>query len=176
MSDGAIDAAWLTADEQAAWLRLVRVVVRLPAALDSQLHQDAGLRHFEYMVLARLSEAEDRTLRMSDLAALANGSLSRLSHVVSRLETQGWVERTPCPEDRRATNAVLTGAGWEKVVATAPGHVRRVRELVIDALSPTQLQLLTEIGDRILERIDPDGWMSTESSSPSGGKAEESRP
>lgn len=146
---------WLTDDEQRAWRALAAVMVKLPAALDAQLQRDAGISHFEYMVLAGLSEAPNRTLRMSELAVFASGSLSRLSHVVTRLEHRGWVRREPCPGDRRATNAVLTDKGWEKVVETAPGHVETVRQLVIDPLTKGQLENLREIGQRIHRRIDP---------------------
>ena len=111
---------WLSAEEQAAWRPFAALLIRLPAVLDAQLQKDAGISHFEYMVLSSLSEAPDRTLRMSDLAAMASGSLSRLSHVVSRLESRGWVRREACPGDGRFINAVLTEEGWAKVVATAP--------------------------------------------------------
>jgi DNA-binding MarR family transcriptional regulator len=148
---------WLDADERAAWLSLAGVVTLLPGALDAQLQRDAGLSHFEYMVLAMLSEQQTRTMRMSDLAALANGSLSRLSHVARRLEGQGFLRREACPEDGRATNAVLTDAGHAKVVATAPGHVATVRRLVFDVLSPAQRGQLHDIGDRILGQVAPDG-------------------
>ncbi|WP_409474434.1 MarR family winged helix-turn-helix transcriptional regulator [Streptomyces sp. HC307] len=147
---------WLTSEEQDAWLSLAAVVVKLPAALDTQLQRDADITFFEYLVLAGLSEAPDRTRRMSDLAVLTNASLSRLSHVVKRLERRGWVRREPCPEDGRSTNAILTEAGWAKTVATAPGHVEVVRQLVIDALTAPQLRHLTGIGHRILRRLDPD--------------------
>jgi len=133
---------WLTAPEQAAWRPVAALLFRLPSALDAQLQRDAGISNFEYMVLSGLSEAENRTLRMSDLAAMASGSLSRLSHVVSRLEKRGWVRREPCPGDGRFVNAVLTDDGWAKVIATAPGHVEAVRRLVVDALSPQQLSAL----------------------------------
>ena len=148
---------WLDADERAAWLSLAGVVTLLPAALDAQLQRDAGLSHFEYMVLAMLSERPTRTARMSELAALANGSLSRLSHVARRLEDQGLITRHACAEDRRATNAVLTDAGYAKVVATAPGHVETVRRLVFDALSPEQREQLRTIGTRILDQVNPGG-------------------
>src|SRR5689334_14211817 len=105
---------------------MASVLFGLPAALDAQLQRDAGLTHFEYTVMAALSEAEDRSLRMSYLAGLANGSLSRLSHVVKRLERSGWVQRAPDPDDGRYTVATLTEAGWDKVVASAPGHVEAV--------------------------------------------------
>jgi DNA-binding MarR family transcriptional regulator len=121
------------------------------------LRRDAGLSHFEYFLLAMLSEAPERTLRMTELARQTNATLPRLSHVVRRLEARGLVERHPCPKDRRATNARLTAVGWDKVVDTAPGHVDHVREHVIDALSPDQVTQLTAIADAILSRIDPDG-------------------
>jgi DNA-binding MarR family transcriptional regulator len=148
---------WLGPDERATWLALAGVLEMLPGALDGQLQRDAGLTFFEYMVLAMLSEQPDRTLRMSQLAAVTNGSLSRLSHVATRLEKQGYLRRVASAQDRRATDAVLTGDGWDKVVATAPGHVEWVRTLVIDPLSPAQQSQLRTIGERILSAIDPRG-------------------
>jgi DNA-binding MarR family transcriptional regulator len=139
--------------ETAAWRQVAALMTRLPAALDTELQRDAGISHFEYAVLSALSEAPDRTLRMSGLADLAHGSLSRLSHVVGRLEERGWVERVACPSDRRATNAVLTDAGFAAVVAAAPGHVDEVRRLVIDPLTRSQLQALAAIGERITASI-----------------------
>ena len=151
---------WLDDEQQAAWVRLIAVVELLPGILDSQLRRDADLTHFEYFVLAMLSEAPERTLRMTVLGVRTNATLPRLSHVVRRLEDRGLVERFPCPEDGRATNARLTEDGWAKVVDTAPGHVETVRETVIDALTPKQTRQLAEIADAILGRIDPDGAMS----------------
>ena len=147
---------WLSADEQAAWRQLVALLFRLPGALDAQLQRDAGISSFEYMVLSGLSEAENRTLRMSDLAAMASGSLSRLSHVVSRLEKRGWVRRAPCPGDGRFVNAVLTDEGMAKVIATAPGHVEAVRRFVVDALPPQQLAALGDASDSILAVLPKD--------------------
>jgi DNA-binding MarR family transcriptional regulator len=148
---------WLDDDERTAWLSLAGVMTLLPAALDAQLQRDAGLNHFEYTVLAMLSERPSRTARMSELAGLANGSLSRLSHVARRLEGQGLLVRRACADDGRATDAVLTDAGYAKVVATAPGHVAAVRSLVFDALTPAQRRQLATIGDRILGQIHPGG-------------------
>jgi len=147
---------WLDPQERQAWLALVSVLVRLGPALDAQLRRDAGISHFEYTVLASLSEAPGRTLRMSALAALAEGSLSRLSQVVARLEKQGWLRRAPDPVDGRYTLAILTDAGWDKVVATAPGHVTEVRRLVLDPLTAAQARQLAAIGRRIVRAIDPD--------------------
>ncbi|GAA3341436.1 MarR family winged helix-turn-helix transcriptional regulator [Amorphoplanes nipponensis] len=145
---------WLSPDELRAWLPLGGLLLKLPAALDAQMQRDSGLSHFEYLVLASLSEAPERTRRMSELAALANGSLSRLSHVVKRLENRGWIERRPCPSDGRYTNAVLTEAGWIKVLASAPGHVEAVRALVLDALSTQELEQLGAVARRILDRLE----------------------
>ena len=141
---------WLTPEEQQAWRPIASLLFRLPGALDAQLQKDAGVTHFEYLVLAHLSEAPDHTLRMSDLATQASGSLSRLSHVVSRLENRGWIRREPCPGDGRFINAVLTEDGWEKVVATAPGHVAAVRRLLIDHLTPEQLRDFGAISTAVL--------------------------
>lgn len=149
------ETPWLSRDQLRAWVKLVSVVELLPGTLDGQLQRDAGLSHFEYMVLAMLSEADDRVLRMSALADATNATLPRLSHVVSRLEAKGFVERRACVDDRRATNAHLTEAGWEKIVATAPGHVRTVRQHVIDALDADQMAQLDGILDALLDRLDP---------------------
>src|SRR3954452_9582701 len=151
------ETAWLTEDERAAWVKLVAVVELLPGVLDTQLRRDAGLTHFEYFVLAMLSEAPERTLRMTSLAQRTNATLPRLSHVVRRLEDRGLVRRFPCPDDGRATNAQLTDQGWASVVAAAPGHVANVRAQVIDALDGEQVRQLAEIAEAILARIDPDG-------------------
>lgn len=145
---------WLDDDEQRAWRALLAVLLRLPVALERQLQADAGLTHFEYFVLALLGEADERTLRLSHLAAQADASLSRLSHVVTRLEERGLVRRVPCPEERRATNAVLTADGWALVVATAPGHVAEVRRRVFDALSPREVAQLERICTRIIAQVD----------------------
>jgi DNA-binding MarR family transcriptional regulator len=147
-------ARWLSPAELDAWLPVGGLLLKLPAALDTQMQRDSGLSHFEYLVLANLSEAPDRTRRMSALAALANGSLSRLSHVVKRLEARGWVERRPCPHDGRYTNAVLTEAGWQKVLASAPGHVEVVRTLVLDVLSTEELEQFGGMARRILGRLE----------------------
>ena len=155
-----METRWLDDDERETWLRLIAVAELLPAALDAQLRRDAGLTHFEYFVLAMLSEAPERTLRMTSLARRTNATLPRLSHVVRRLEERGLVQRFPCPEDGRATNARLTDSGWDTLVAAAPGHVTTVRELALDPLSPAQLAELRRIGDALLAVLDPTGQMT----------------
>jgi DNA-binding MarR family transcriptional regulator len=153
------DVDWLSAKERAAWVRFAAVVELLPGVLNAQLMRDENLTHFDYFTLAMLSEAPARTLRMTTLAARTNATLPRLSHVVSRLEAEGYVKRKPCPEDRRATNVTLTAAGWKKVVQAAPGHVTTVRSYVIDALTPAQINQLSTICERLLAKLDPSGRM-----------------
>ena len=150
------EARWLTGEEREAWLAVTSVVIRLPSALNAQLQRDAGISHFEYQVMAGLSESPERTLRMSVLAAFADGSLSRLSQVVSRLENRGWIRRTPDPVDGRYTLATLTDAGWDKVVASAAGHVEAVRRYVFDPLTAAQVRQLGAIGRRISDAVEGD--------------------
>lgn len=145
---------WLSADEQRAWLGACHFMLQVPSALDAQLQRDSDLNLFEYLVLSRLSMSPERTVRMSQLAMLAGGSLSRLSNVVKRLEARGLVERHPDECNRRYTNATLTEAGWETVVAAAPGHVHAVRRLVLDPLSEAQVSALAEIGDQVAATVD----------------------
>src|SRR5690349_14587484 len=135
---------WLTPAEKEAWTGLVSLVLLLPGRLEAPLRQ-ADLTLFEYLALSHISEAPERRIRMSDLAYLANGSLSRLSNVVKRFEQRGWVTRFPDPDDGRYTLAELTDAGYRLVVEAAPIHVRAVRELVIDPLTNADLAALTRI-------------------------------
>lgn len=147
------DVRWLTAEEQRAWRSFVAVVELLSRRLDTQLQRDSQLSHFEYFALAMLSEAPDHTLRMTALAAQTNSTLPRLSHVVSRLEERGYVTRSPCPADRRVTNASLTEDGWAKVAAAAPGHVRTVVNEVLEPLRGRDVADLDRIMGRILDRL-----------------------
>ncbi len=152
---------WLTAEEQQTWLAVLAMVTGLTDAVDAQLQADAGISHFEYQVMAMLSMSPQRTRRMKDVAALANGSLTRLSRTVDRLESRGWVTRRPDPDDGRSTLALLTDAGWDKIVATAPGHVGEVRRLVIDPLTKGQVRQLHDIATRIRQVMQPDMCLPT---------------
>lgn len=143
--------------ESAAWLSLVTLLELLPAALDSQLQRDAGLTHFEFAVLSVLRFSPEQTRRMSELAAGTNATLPRLSHVVTRLERRGIVERTPHADDRRATNVRLTDTGRRELVRATPGHIELVRRVVIDSLSGEQLEQLTDISRSVTRALDPHG-------------------
>lgn len=145
---------WLTAAEVDSWLSVVRMMTWVPWSIDQQLRRDSNLGMAEYQVMARLSPGPERTMRMSQLADLANASLSRLSHLVKRLEARGFVRREPDPEDGRFTNAILTDEGLRVLSEAAPAHVAHVRSLIIDVLSPEQLRRLGLVADRIVARID----------------------
>lgn len=153
----ASDPPELTGEDLETWAALATVLEWLPAALDGQLQRDAQLSHFEYGVLYALAGAPDDTLRMSVLAGYANSTLSRLSRAVTRLETQGWVRRTPDPADGRYTLALLTDLGRAKVQEATPGHAQLVRRLVLDRLTKPQTRQLREISRRIGQGIREDG-------------------
>lgn len=141
---------WLTTQEREAWVRLVALIELLPGAFDTDLRAKANLVYFEYYVLAVLSEAENRVLRMSVLANLVNSTLPRLSHAVRRLEQRGLVERKPCELDGRSTNAHLTEQGWQLVREAAPAHVDHVRQVIFDVLTPEQVEQLSQISAAVL--------------------------
>jgi len=144
---------WLSTAEQRAWRAYLESTKVLFDALDRDLQREAGIPHAYYEILVRLSEAEGRALRMSELAASTLSSRSRLSHAVSRLEERGWVVREECPTDRRGQVATLTDEGFAVLDAAAPGHVSAVRDLVIDRLTPAQLATLTEVGETIIAAV-----------------------
>lgn len=153
-----VEPAWLNESEQHAWRQLATVIVKLPAMLEAQLQRDEGISHFEYWVMALLSEAPDRSLRLSSLAAQANASLSRLSHVITRLEGRGWVTRRRSTEDARAMLAVLTEDGLATVVAAAPGHVAAVRALVFDGLDASAVAELDRVCAELVRHLDGPGF------------------
>jgi DNA-binding MarR family transcriptional regulator len=155
---------WLTDEEQAAWRAFLSFVTRLDETLDRQLQRDSGMPHAYYQVLAMLSEAPRRTLRMSELAAATTSSPSRLSHAVARLEEKGWVRRDRHPTDRRGALAVLTDAGYAALESAAPGHVAAVREVLFDRLEPQQVRQMRAIFDAL-------GDADVRSSAPAGRPA-----
>lgn len=145
---------WLNAEEQQAWLKLAGVMLKLSPALDAQLQRDSELTHFDYLCLAMLSETDSRTMRMSELAGQVNASLSRLSHVVKKLEGRGWVRRSPCVDSRRVTMVELTERGWDVLESAAPGHVETVYSLVFEGLSPEEVRQIAAFAGRLVSRIE----------------------
>jgi DNA-binding MarR family transcriptional regulator len=150
------DGLWLSPEQLREWMSLMALLMTVPASLDAQLKQDAGLNLFEYHILVELAGAPGRSRVLSELAAQTRGSLSRLSHAVSRLEAAGWVERRSCGGAGRRTEAILTAAGWRKLQLAAPGHVREARRLVIDALTAEQLEALGEAARGIVAVANPE--------------------
>ncbi|GAB2533868.1 MarR family winged helix-turn-helix transcriptional regulator [Nocardia heshunensis] len=144
---------WLDAEQQALWQDLLTVVIALPPALDRQLQRDAGMSNFEYSVLARLSMADQDTMRLSDLARDCDSALPRLSKLMDRFEAREWIMRRIDPSDGRYTLATLTELGREKVIDSAPGHVAQVRRLVLDPLTAAQRRHLATALSRIAETV-----------------------
>jgi DNA-binding MarR family transcriptional regulator len=148
------DPRWLEAHEQDAWRAFLKASQHLWERLDRELQQEAGMPLAYYQMLAMLSEAPERTLRMSELADRTSSSRSRLSHAVDRLEEKGWVQRVSCPSDKRGAFAVLTEDGFAVLQAAAPSHVESVRRHLFDQLQPEQIGALSEISQAIADRLD----------------------
>jgi DNA-binding MarR family transcriptional regulator len=144
---------WLNADEQRAWRAFLTATRLLFDRLDRELQRDAAMPHAYYEILVRLSEAPDRTIRMSELANRSQSSRSRLSHAVARLEEMGWVRRDSCDTDRRGSFAVLTDEGFAALAAAAPGHVEGVRSHLLDQLTPEQVEQLRTISEAIVTHL-----------------------
>ncbi|MQY39961.1 hypothetical protein SRB17_79900 [Streptomyces sp. RB17] len=144
-----MQSPWLDDEQQDLWQALLTVVIALPATLDRQLQRDAGISNFEYGVLARLSMADEATMRLSELARVCDSTQPRLSKVMDRFETRDWVTRRPDPGDGRYTLATLTDAGRQKLVESAPEHVAQVKRLVFDPLTAAQRRHLTTALTRV---------------------------
>jgi len=146
---GSASVRWLSDDEQATWRAFLAMQRKIRDRLERQLQQDAGMPMTYYIILAMLSEAPERTLRMTELAAIAGTSQSQLSHAASRLEEAGWIERRRCLDDKRGYLAVLTDAGFQVLVQAAPSHVESVRSVLFDRLNPQQVRQLRTIADAV---------------------------
>jgi DNA-binding MarR family transcriptional regulator len=147
------DPVWLTPEELHIWQGLHAALTLVPVILDRQLQRDAQLSFLEYYVLAGLSESASGTMRLSDLAMLANAELSRISHLVARLERRGLLHRRPDPDDGRYTNAILTENGRQQVRDAAPGHVTAVRQLIFAGLDEDALGDLRRAVARIVTAV-----------------------
>ena len=144
---------WLGDAEQAAWRAFLGATHLLLGQLDRELQRDAGLPHAYYVILATLSEAPGRALRLSQLADLTRSSRSRVSHAIARLEELGWVRREACLSDRRGASAVLTDEGFAVLKEAAPHHVASVREHFVDPLSPEQLEQLRHACEALFRHL-----------------------
>lgn len=154
------ETRWLTEEQDFTWRAVWSLMTWLPTKLDAQLREDTGLSLYEYYALSQISEAPDRSIRLSELASITNMTLSHLSRVISRMIKSGWVERVPDPQDGRYTLGVLTEAGWDKVIEMAPGHVEAVQQAIFDQLTEEQSQALGEAAARIAEAVSPRGQVT----------------
>ena len=143
---------WLNPAEMKAWRQYIIASRRLLEALDSDL-EDHELSMADYEVLAQLSDAPDRKMRMSELADVAMLSRSRLSHRIKVMEKAGWVKREACPVDKRGYFAVMTPKGWKAIVAAAPDHVESVRARFLDHLNKEDQKVLSEIFERVTDSL-----------------------
>ena len=141
---------WLNPVEMKAWRSYIIASRRLLEALDNDL-EGHDLSIPDYEILAQLSDAPDRRLRMSELASITLLSRSRLSHRITVMEKAGWVKREACPTDKRGYFAVMTAKGWKAIVAAAPEHVASVRSRFLDHLSTEDQKVLSEIFLRVEE-------------------------
>jgi DNA-binding MarR family transcriptional regulator len=146
---------WLNAAEMKAWRRYIVASRRLLEALDLDLAQHE-LSMADYEILAQLSDAPERRMRMSELADVAMLSRSRLSHRMKVMEKAGWVKREACPIDKRGYFAVMTAKGWKAIVAAAPDHVESVRARFVDHLSKGDQAALAEIFERVSDSLRKD--------------------
>lgn len=138
------DENWLDERELTAWKQFLTVGAAVNRLVDHQLKRDAGLSHPQFEVLARLAEAPEGRLRMTELAGAAVTSKSGLTYQVGQLEKAGFVRRCGCPSDERGIVAVLTEAGWRKLREAAPGHAALVRELFVDGMSRKDFAALAD--------------------------------
>jgi DNA-binding MarR family transcriptional regulator len=145
--------AWLTAEQQTHWRAFLSVIALLPDEFSRDIQCSHGVSMADYEILVRLSESPDRCMRMSDLAARTLASRSRLTHQIDRMARDGYVERRPCSDDKRGYLAVMTDAGWDKLVETAPSHVASVREHLVDILTAEEFALLGELSNKILASL-----------------------
>ncbi len=145
---------WLTPEEQDTWLAIWSVTEWMQTRLDEQLKRDMGINLHDYFALAQISMAPGEQLTMTELAALSDMSPSRLSHVVSRLEKRGWVERNPSETDRRTNIASITDEGRDFIRVAAPGHVEKVRQLVFDPLTGEEVTELGRLLTKIMRTLD----------------------
>jgi DNA-binding MarR family transcriptional regulator len=159
------ETRWLDAQEQQTWRQLSTMILRLQPLLSAHLQREFGISHFEYLIMACLSESPGSILRMSVLATITGSSLPRLSQAVGRLEKRGWLSRQPDAQDSRYTVVALTGTGRHELREAAPSHVEAVREFVFDRLTPAQARQLGVISQRILDGLPPDdSWPRTTTS------------
>jgi DNA-binding MarR family transcriptional regulator len=145
---------WLSESEERAWRALQFMQMRLEAELARQLTAESGLSYPDYVVLVTLTDHPDGRLRLFELGATLGWEKSRLSHHVTRMADRGFVKKEPCDDDRRGSFVVVTKRGRSEIEAAAPGHVRSVRELFVDRLTPDELEVIASAAEKVLVHLD----------------------
>jgi DNA-binding MarR family transcriptional regulator len=148
---------WLSDQEQQDWRAWLAATMLLRDQLNRDLQDQHGLTSADYEILVALSEHPERRLRMSELAASTLVSRSRLSHQIDRMQKAGLVERAECTDDRRGYFAVLTPAGMDAIVRSAPDHVASVRAYLVDQLGPEKFHQLGDMCRSMIAGINKDG-------------------
>lgn len=143
----------MTPEQSRAWLALISTAELLPSALDAQLQRDADLTHYEFILLSTLQRGGP--MRLSDLAAATNATLPRASKVVSRLQRRDLLEREESTQDRRSVVLKLSRQGRRRLVLAAPDHFATAHRLVLDRLSPSQLDALADALEPVVQALDP---------------------
>lgn len=147
--DGPVPATKL-----AAWRAFLTAHARVLDVLERELREREGLPLTWYDVLVQLSEADGHRLRMQELADQVLLSKSGLTRLIDRMEREGYVERSPCNDDRRGTWATMTPAGFDRIRRTAPTHLGGVREHFADVIDDDEATHLTAALERIVTRLD----------------------
>ncbi|NNN12346.1 MAG: winged helix-turn-helix transcriptional regulator [Acidimicrobiaceae bacterium] len=147
------DQKWLSKEESELWIHFLAVSQLVDRLVDQHLRKEFDLSHSDYEILARLSEAPDRILRMGELANTIFAPKSRLSHQIDRLALLGWVSRKGCPSDGRGVMAQLTDRGYELLKAIAPSHVASVRSYFVDLIPKEQMECFTATLATVLKAI-----------------------
>lgn len=143
----------MTPEQSRAWLALISTAELLPAALDAQLQRDADLTHYEFMLLSALQRGG--AMRLSDLAAATNATLPRASKVASRLQQRDLLERAGSTQDRRSVLLKLSRQGRRRLVLATPEHFATAHRLVLDRLTPAQLDALADALEPVVRALDP---------------------
>lgn len=134
-----------TEHELATWRAFIETTEQLRSVLSARLQAECGLSPGDYAVLLALQEADDHRLRSSVLAATIDWERSRLSHHLGRMERRGLIGRQECSTDSRGAEIVLTPAGLTAFRSATVPHLRAIRELFVDALTPDQLDAVQDI-------------------------------
>lgn len=161
-----VESPWLPAEAQQLWRRWLRLNALLPGVLHRELQADAGLSLPDFDVLVQLTDRPDARVRVSDLARGLHWERSRVSHHVTRMERRGLVRREECRDDGRGAWVVLTEQGRAVIEQAAPAHVATVRRLVFDALSPQEAEVMGEVIEKILARLEGTARPESESAGP----------